>query len=152
MNTVDPLDELFQSEDGRLALELAREDRKLIADLVGIRRRKIGQEALAERMGVTQPTVSEFERLGNDPKLSTLRRYAHALGVMVRHQVGDAEGVEGSEDLTHFAHTGVQTTETAAAATRRLHETQESTLPWNSVAAREAVLRRGQERAKAEAR
>lgn len=37
------------------------------------------QSDIAERMGVRQSTVSDFER-GAEPRLSTLQRYARALG------------------------------------------------------------------------
>lgn len=44
------------------------------------KRQRIGQTVVAERMEVTQPTVSEFEREASDPRLTTLQRYARAVG------------------------------------------------------------------------
>ncbi|MGW5157436.1 hypothetical protein ACWEPN_18360 [Nonomuraea wenchangensis] len=38
-------------------------------------------------MGRSQPAVSDLERLGGDPHLSTIRRYALAIGVDVFHSV-----------------------------------------------------------------
>ena len=35
---------------------------------------------LAAAMGVKQPTVAKIEQPGNDPRLSTLKRYVSALG------------------------------------------------------------------------
>ena len=40
----------------------------------------ISQTELAAAMGVKQPTVAKIEQPGNDPRLSTLRRYVSALG------------------------------------------------------------------------
>jgi transcriptional regulator with XRE-family HTH domain len=38
-------------------------------------------------MDTTQSTVSNFERMGGDPKLSTVLRYAEAIGADVRFLV-----------------------------------------------------------------
>ncbi len=63
-------------------------DMRLIETLVGIRRQRgLTQSDVAERMGRSQPAVSDFERLGGDPHLSTIRRYALAIGVDVFHSV-----------------------------------------------------------------
>ncbi len=63
-------------------------DMRLIETLVGIRRQRgMTQAEVAERMGRSQPAVSDFERLGGDPHLSTIRRYALAIGVDVHHTV-----------------------------------------------------------------
>jgi DNA-binding XRE family transcriptional regulator len=45
-------------------------------------RRALGltQTEVGRRMEVTQPTVSQFESEPSDPRLSTLQRYARALG------------------------------------------------------------------------
>ena len=40
----------------------------------------ISQTELAAAMGVKQPTVAKIEHPGNDPRLSTLKRYVAALG------------------------------------------------------------------------
>ena len=45
------------------------------------------QRDVAETMGVKQPTVAAFESQDNDPRLSTLRRYALAVGASVEHRV-----------------------------------------------------------------
>ncbi|WP_084957917.1 helix-turn-helix domain-containing protein [Thermoactinospora rubra] len=63
-------------------------DMLLIETLVEIRkRRRLTQAEVAERMGRSQPAVSDFERLGGDPHLSTIRRYALAVGADVYHYV-----------------------------------------------------------------
>lgn len=41
--------------------------------------------------GVTQPTIAAFEHHDNDPRLSTLRRYALAVGAAVSHRVETAQ-------------------------------------------------------------
>lgn len=40
----------------------------------------VSQTELAAAMGVKQPTVAKIEQPGNDPRLSTLKRYVRALG------------------------------------------------------------------------
>ncbi|APZ04501.1 transcriptional regulator [Kosakonia cowanii JCM 10956 = DSM 18146] len=40
----------------------------------------ISQTELASLMGVKQPTLAKIEQPGNDPRLSTLKRYVAALG------------------------------------------------------------------------
>lgn len=57
---------------------------ELIDDLVHARE-ALGatQSAIARRMGVSQPTVSGFEHEASDPRLSTVQRYARAVGKRV---------------------------------------------------------------------
>lgn len=53
----------------------------LLTELIGLRQAGgITQQAVAERMHTTQSAVSEFENGGTDPRLSTLQRYARAVG------------------------------------------------------------------------
>ena len=79
---VDPADPEVQ-----LALELARGDRRFLRELVRERRSSgMSQANVAERLGITQPTVAAFERHDSDPRLSTIRRYAQVVGIMVTHQ------------------------------------------------------------------
>lgn len=63
------------------ALEDARAAERLIDSLVQLRL-QIGatQTDVAEEMETTQSAVSKFERAGGDPHLSTLQRYARAVG------------------------------------------------------------------------
>jgi transcriptional regulator with XRE-family HTH domain len=49
--------------------------------------RDLTQQELADLMGTTLTAVQEFESNNNEPKLSTVRRYAHALNVVVEHKV-----------------------------------------------------------------
>jgi DNA-binding XRE family transcriptional regulator len=72
----------------RLARELAEADINLIDCLRRAREaRGMSQKALGDKMGVSQATVSDFESGTSEPKLSTIRRYAHALEVLVVHSV-----------------------------------------------------------------
>ncbi|MER6581827.1 helix-turn-helix transcriptional regulator [Nonomuraea sp. NPDC001023] len=77
-------------EDPEVQRENAAIDRdmRLIETLVMMRRQRgLTQAEVAERMGRSQPAVSDFERLGGDPHLSTIRRYALAIGAEVVHTV-----------------------------------------------------------------
>jgi DNA-binding XRE family transcriptional regulator len=72
---------------------LAREHRTMRSELVALRREAgLTQGDVAERMGVTQQAVSKFERYDSDPKLSTVRRYANAVGALVEHRVERDQG------------------------------------------------------------
>lgn len=76
------------SPSRKRALALARADHELHAALLRARRQQnLTQVQVAELMGVKQPTVASFERYDNDPRLSTIRRYAHAVGVTISHTV-----------------------------------------------------------------
>lgn len=114
------LDELTNSPDARLAALQADEDQHWLASLVQIRKdRKITQLEIAEKLGVSQASISAFERLGNDPHLSTVRRYCRALGVLVRHQVDPTPDLDcDSDSLTHLSNASMFVTRTAAAAFR----------------------------------
>ncbi|MFF2518747.1 helix-turn-helix domain-containing protein [Streptomyces sp. NPDC058086] len=58
---------------------------RLIETLVRHRRsKKISQKQVAAVMETTQSAVSDFERLGGDPRLSTVMRYARAVGLCVK--------------------------------------------------------------------
>lgn len=58
---------------------------RIIETLVRLRRdQDLTQREVAERMETTQSRVSSFERLGGDPRLSTLFRYARAVDARLR--------------------------------------------------------------------
>lgn len=90
--TPDEIESLLASPDMALAQALADEDQELLHGLVQLRR-SLGmtQAAVATLMGVSQAAVSQFERIGNDPRLSTVRRYARAVGAVVRHRIDRQE-------------------------------------------------------------
>jgi transcriptional regulator with XRE-family HTH domain len=78
----------FENELDRRAAILIAQDHFYVRGLIALRvERGLSQEAMAERMGVSQPTVAAFEHVENDPKLSTLRRYAMAVEALVFHLV-----------------------------------------------------------------
>jgi transcriptional regulator with XRE-family HTH domain len=75
------------------ARRLVEADAGLLDDLIALRKRKdLIQDDLADRMGVSQSAIARIESGDRDPRLSTLRRYALALGAMVTHEVVDDEG------------------------------------------------------------
>lgn len=77
----------------RRAKLLATNDYKLLADLVQVRRDSgLTQHDVAERLGISQQAVSKLENYSSDPRLSTLRRYAHAVGALVAHVVEADDG------------------------------------------------------------
>lgn len=62
----------------------------LLAQLVALRKSKgLRQVDVAASMGVGQPSVSELERGETNPRLDTLQRYAHAIGVSIEFEVVD---------------------------------------------------------------
>ena len=89
MTTIEQLLAAKRDSPGqRRAIELAKNDFKLLSDLVSVRREcGLSQHDVASRLGITQPAVAAFERHDADPKLSTIRRYAHAVGILVGHVV-----------------------------------------------------------------
>ncbi len=84
-NFIDELELDDETPSERLARELAESDIKLIHDLRRAREdHNLSQAELGALLGVSQASVSAFES-GTEAKLSTIRRYAHALGVVVTH-------------------------------------------------------------------
>lgn len=91
-NMTTPDDDLVAPSGSALvkarAKVLAREDRELKAALIRVRRRSgLSQQDVADRLGVTQQSIYKFERYDSDPKASTVRRYANAVGALVEHRV-----------------------------------------------------------------
>lgn len=98
---MDDLDELLGIDPNdpvqRLANDLTANDLDLIAGLVKIREAKgLTRAEVADRMGTTPHAVGELESASADPRLSTLRRYAIAIGASVEHHVTE----QNSEDQT----------------------------------------------------
>lgn len=72
----------------RLAQELVAADDRLLAELTELREKSgQSQEEIGKRMGVGQSAVARIESGDRDPRLSTIRRYAHAVGAVVTHTV-----------------------------------------------------------------
>ena len=77
-----------------LARRLVEADRDLLEDLIRVRESSgLSQTDIADLMGVSPSAVSRIESGARDPHLSTLRRYAYAVGAQVSHHVSrfDAE-------------------------------------------------------------
>lgn len=90
------------SPSRKRARDLARADEALHAKLLKAREiQGLTQKQIADMLGVSQPTVASFEAYDNDPKLSTIRRYAHAVGATISHSV-TLDGVEVDCGWTAF--------------------------------------------------
>ena len=88
MDFYELLGEDKDAPEHRLARALRDADDQLFKDLVAARKNQgLTQKQMAQRMDTTQAAVSRFESGRTDPHLSTLRSYAMALGVVVRHEV-----------------------------------------------------------------
>lgn len=75
------------------AERLADNDRALLDALVAIRReRGLTQAQVGEIMGVSQPSVADFEAYDANPTLARIRRYAHAVEALIVHKVEADEG------------------------------------------------------------
>ncbi|WP_147193723.1 helix-turn-helix domain-containing protein [Pantoea sp. MBD-2R] len=77
------LDELLKevSPERRAKIEVRAEEMIREITLAQMREElQISQTALAIALGVKQPAVARMERVDNDPRLSTLKRYVAALG------------------------------------------------------------------------
>ena len=62
-------------------VEAALKERRLLRELADKRvEMGLSQKTVAALMGTTQPALAQLERGEIDPKLSTLERYAQALG------------------------------------------------------------------------
>lgn len=84
---LDEFDEAMTPSE-RLACELALADYQLIGELKATRiRLGLSEAQLGERLGISADSVQAFEGLQTEPTMATIRRYAHALGVMVHHRV-----------------------------------------------------------------
>lgn len=92
----DFLDEMIAESTARnpefpRIMDEARQRRELLRHLAAIRVRDgISQTAVAARMETSQPTVARLESYAYDVKLSTLQRYAAALGKKIEWQIIDA--------------------------------------------------------------
>lgn len=72
--------------------EIAVRRRELVADLVARREEQgLSQTLVAARMGTSQSAVARLERGDADVRISTLERYAAALGAELRYDVGAPE-------------------------------------------------------------
>lgn len=85
------------------AEQLAEADETLMYELVQARKAaKLSQRDVADLLGVKQSTIAAFERHDNDPKLSTIRRYAVAVGAAIQHRVITQQTVSFASDRYTF--------------------------------------------------
>ena len=84
---------------------------RLLEDLVRLRKEhKLSQQTVAERMGVSQPTVAAFERYDANPTVSSIIRYAMAVNALLDIKVVDdcGEGVPATWQMTGAAQATVR--------------------------------------------
>ena len=73
----------------------------VLRDLVTWRKQcRLSQQVVAEWMDTTQSAVSELESGRIDPRLSTLQRYARALGKELHVMIGEVGSAEDPNDAT----------------------------------------------------
>lgn len=78
-----------------LATWLAEQDERMLFRLIEARKAaNMTQRDVAAALGIKQSSVAAFERHDNDPRLSTIRRYALAVDCAVSHQVQPAKTAE----------------------------------------------------------
>jgi transcriptional regulator with XRE-family HTH domain len=79
--------------DDRLVSEAANlleAEYELMASLKALRKKRgISQAVVAQRMGVTQPAVAAFEHYDANPRMSSIRRYALAIGAQLSITVNE---------------------------------------------------------------
>ncbi|MEU4245839.1 helix-turn-helix transcriptional regulator [Amycolatopsis sp. NPDC026612] len=61
----------------------------------------ISQAEVAKSMGTTQSAVSDLERTSTDPHVTTLQRYARAVGASLRLMAVAAPSNQGWEETAH---------------------------------------------------
>lgn len=93
MDRIEELEiELANDRHTGLREQLAANDDRLLESLVAIRKAKgLTREEVARRMNRSAAAVVDLERLGADPHLSTIRRYAAAIGARIDTSVTDAD-------------------------------------------------------------
>ena len=77
---------------------------RLLQELIALRKKnKLSQELVGERMGITQPAVAAFEGHNSNPTLSTIRRYALAVGADIEYRVTDETALQSVVESGHQA-------------------------------------------------
>ena len=84
---------------------------RLLEGLVRLRKEhKLSQQTVAERMGVSQPTVAAFERYDANPTVSSIIRYAMAVDALLDIKVVDdcGAGIPGAWQMSGAAQATVR--------------------------------------------
>lgn len=106
---------------------------QLLRRLVALRRvHRLTQTEVAERMGVSQATVSEMERYDANPTLSTVRRYALAVEARTVTAVID----DGPNSRWRWVTAGAPVSSSARVSWRARADDPETILPWPSAETR----------------
>jgi transcriptional regulator with XRE-family HTH domain len=88
--------ELFEDEEFQQHYEDAQSRSRLLISLVHCRSEKgLAQRTVARFMGTTQSAISQLESGETDPRLSTLQRYARAVGARVFIHLNVYPGIPG---------------------------------------------------------
>ena len=75
--------ELLEKQSAESQLRITKKAEKLRQEIALSQLREelnLSQTELARTIGISQPTLAKIENPGNDPRLSTLKRYVAALG------------------------------------------------------------------------
>ena len=105
----DFLDELIAERTVRnpefpKLLEAAARRRRLLKELGGVReKRERSQTALAAKMETSQSSVARLEGSAGDARVSTIDRYAEALGYRVQWHLLPLEGSDAEPPLVIHA-------------------------------------------------
>lgn len=91
----NPFGDIELTAGEQRALDQADADIQMLHALVQHRRDSgLSQAEVAEEMGRDKSSVCRFERLDSDPRMSTVRRYAGAIGALVSHHVSFSDAGE----------------------------------------------------------
>lgn len=93
----DMLGEIAADPDARAAYEDALLREGLLESLVNARKR-LSQKTVASAMGTTQSAISDIENGRVDPRLSTLQRYARAVGKRLAVILPEGNGISANID------------------------------------------------------
>lgn len=107
------LDADFDDPRERLADYIVSSDEKLFRDLVAFRKaRGLSQQQVADLMGIDKSNVSRLESGVRDVQLSTLRRYAMALDVVIRHDLVAFDTIDNARKAHEYSKKGGVTSST----------------------------------------
>ena len=89
------LQEILDNEDPKVVEQAKEMATEMLLDinLAELRNRaELTQKQVADAMGVKQPTVAGMEKIGQDIKLSSLKKYIEATGGKLRLDIEMSDG------------------------------------------------------------